>query len=64
MRLDSAENRVYLSKIFSWFEKDFEVQGGVLKFVAAYAPTSAQKDLKRGNLKVSYLDYNWNLNDL
>ncbi|TDJ49410.1 MAG: DUF547 domain-containing protein [Nitrospina sp.] len=64
MRLDSEENRLYLSKIFSWFEGDFETQGGVLEFITTYAPASIQKDLKRGKLKISYLDYNWNLNTL
>ncbi len=64
MRLDSGKNQIYLSAIFNWFEKDFESQGGVLKFITTYAPASAQKDLKNGKLNISYLDYNWNLNDL
>ena len=64
MRLDSGKNRLYLSRIFSWFEGDFEPHGGVLKFITTYAPASAQKGLKNGKLKISYLDYNWNLNDL
>lgn len=64
MRLDSEENRLYLSKIFSWFEGDFETQGGVLKFVKAYCPEATRKKMAGQNLKISYLDYNWNLNTL
>ena len=64
MRLDSGENRLYLSKIFSWFEGDFESQGGVLKFVKAYCPESTRKKMAGKKPKISYLDYNWNLNTL
>jgi len=64
LQVNHKNGRILLSKIFDWFEGDFKAQGGVLKFVTAYAPASAQKGLKNGKLKISYLDYNWNLNDL
>lgn len=64
MRLDSAKNRLYLSKIFSWFEGDFESRGGVLKFVKTYCPEATRKKMAGQNLKISYLNYNWNLNTL
>ena len=51
-----------LSKIFDWFEEDFEAKGGVLPFLSRYAPEKDRSLLKKGNVDVSYLDYNWDLN--
>ncbi len=51
-----------ISKIFDWFEEDFEPKGGVLPFLSRYAPEKDRSFLKKGNLDVSYLDYNWDLN--
>ncbi|QPJ60678.1 MAG: DUF547 domain-containing protein [Candidatus Nitronauta litoralis] len=53
---------VYISKIFKWFEEDFEVKGGVSNFLYPYAPNSTRVALK--NVSFDYLDYNWNLNKL
>lgn len=50
---DTAE----VSKIFGWFEADFESRGGVAEFIKSY-----QKDLPE-NIKIdSDISYNWNLN--
>ena len=62
MRIDRKSNRVYLSSIFKWFEDDFESRGGVLKFISSYVSPEILKELKRSGIKVSYLDYNWDLN--
>lgn len=62
--IDEKKNRVYLSKIFDWFEEDFDSHGGVLAFVAKYVDPKTQALLKKPKLKVSYLDYNWNVNQL
>jgi hypothetical protein len=62
----SCRRRVHLSRIFDWFEADFEASGGVLAFVARYAPADAREWLE-GNgagASVSFLDYDWRLNDL
>jgi hypothetical protein len=61
-QLDRGKKRVTLSKIFDWFEEDFEPKGGVLPFLARYAPEKDRAFLKKEKLKVSYLDYNWDLN--
>ena len=53
---------VSVSKIFSWFEDDFESKGGVSNFLYPYAPKSARAALKNANL--DFLVYNWNLNRL
>ncbi len=62
LQIDRGKGRVTLSKIFDWFEEDFEPKGGVLPFLSRYAPEKDRTFLKKGNLDVSYLDYNWDLN--
>tara|TARA_B100000686_G_scaffold114922_1_gene122405 strand:+ start:971 stop:1765 length:795 start_codon:yes stop_codon:yes gene_type:complete len=62
MRIDTKNNRIYLSPIFKWFEDDFESRGGVLKFIGKYVSPEIVKELKSSGIKVSYLDYNWDLN--
>jgi len=62
-RLDQDENKVYLTKLYSWYGGDFEqVAGSVLKYVADYDPT-LKKMLEQGNPpRISWLDYDWSLN--
>ena len=62
LQVDRGKGRVMLSKIFDWFEEDFKSKGGVLPFLSRYAPEKDRALLKKGNLDVSYLDYNWDLN--
>ena len=63
LRADGPK-RVHLSSIFKWFKEDFESKGGVIKFLTPFAPESAQGTLKSGNPRISYLDYDWGLNEL
>jgi len=50
-------NDVHVSRIFDWFEHDFDDVGGLKKFFASY-----RNDLpKKYSLKAD-LPYNWNLN--
>jgi hypothetical protein len=49
------KDEIKVSKIFDWYGKDF---GNVVDFVNKYAKTKASK-----TAKVTYLDYDWNLND-
>ena len=62
LQLDRGKGRVTISKIFDWFEEDFEPKGGVQTFLSRYAPEKDRAFLKKGNLGISYLDYNWDLN--
>lgn len=60
---DSSRNKitpgaVQLSSIFSWFEGDFTKKGSLIDFLNQYS----QVKIKPG-AKVSYLDYDWNLNE-
>ena len=54
--LKFAENKkvVYLSKIFAWFKEDFSE--GMIEFIEQYS------DKKLSDLRIKYLDYNWQLN--
>ena len=75
--IDKDAGVVHLSKIFSWFGKDFvkthkpdkgfgdhgdEVRS-VLAFAAKYLGQADADYLREGKLKVKYLDYDWSLND-
>ena len=50
-------NRTKISKIFDWFQSDFNQKSGLLPFLKNYQP---QLNLKN---TIEYLDYNWNLNE-
>jgi len=48
-----------LSEIFSWFKKDFTQEGSLIDFINKYAYHKITS-----NTKISYLNYNWALNDI
>ncbi len=50
-------NELRVSKIFDWFEDDFDVMGGVDMFVRKYRP-----ELPKNIEVVANLPYNWNVN--
>ena len=75
-RIDMQSVTVYLSSIFKWFGEDFVSKYGsetprkgigkeedaVLNFIDPYLDDVGQKILLLPNLKVHYLDYDWDLN--
>jgi hypothetical protein len=61
LRFDAKKNRVYISAIFDWFEGDFKAQGGVIEFISRYLDATVAKKIQ--GAKLSYLKYNWNVND-
>jgi len=64
-RLDREKKTFYASMIFSWFRKDFGgTEEGVLEFVRRFADEEDAAFLRRhaGEVRVSYLDYDWSLN--
>jgi hypothetical protein len=62
VRIDYAENTLYLSKIFDWFASDFKNKSGsVLEFIKPYLNESAIAFLDR-KPKISYIHYDWALN--
>lgn len=53
-----SEQRLDLSKIFQWFSKDFKQKGSLIEFLNKYGSIKISV-----NAKVTFKDYNWNLND-
>ena len=62
MKLDERKNRVYLSSIFKWFADDVSSRGGVIKYIGQYVTAEERKVLNNSKIKISYLDYNWEIN--
>lgn len=58
VNINSAEKKIWLSKIFLWYMRDFEGnQEGVLKFINSYSRT------KLPNWSTGYMEYDWTLNE-
>ncbi len=63
-RWDAAENKFYLSKIFDWYGGDFvKKSGSVQSFVAPRMTSSASNVAKMAKAQISYLEYDWTLNE-
>ena len=64
--IDREGRIVRLSRIFKWFDEDFEAAGGVLDAIAPYldAGDAAWLRSEGGKASIRYLDYDWSLNDL
>lgn len=52
-----TKNSIQISSIFSWFKGDFTNDGSLIDFLNQYSRVKIDK-----NAKISYLDYDWNLN--
>lgn len=64
-QFDSRSQQFQMSEIMSWFGKDFGLnQPAQLQTIARWLPTeSAQAAAQQGAGRVSFLKYDWNLND-
>ena len=62
-QFDPAKKKAEVSSIFKWFKEDFDKAGGVKKVLAEKAPEKDRALLTSGDYDVSYLSYNWGLND-
>ena len=59
--LESGE--IELSRIFDWYEKDFDKWGGgIIIVLQRYAPDEV-KELLKNDPDIDYLKYNWSLNE-
>ena len=64
-QIDSANNTVKLSSILSWFAKDFgSDKTAQLKTIRPWLATDqAREFVTRPGVRVSYLDYDWGINE-
>jgi hypothetical protein len=53
-----SKDRLELSKIFKWFAKDFKANNSLIGFISLYSNVEITP-----KAKISYLDYNWDLNE-
>ena len=53
-----STNALEVSKIFSWFKKDFTKKESLTAFLNRYTNETIQK-----NADINYMDYNWQLNE-
>ncbi|MBN20901.1 MAG: DUF547 domain-containing protein [Bdellovibrionaceae bacterium] len=66
-RIDKKNKIVYLSKIFDWYESDFEKYSkSVPNFVSSRISNDSaiQNAIKNRTYKIKHLDYDWNLNKI
>jgi hypothetical protein len=64
-RYDIAKKKIYVSKIFDWFDDDFgDNDEEIVKFIAKYAPASVKDSLLQmaDDISIKYNDYDWSLN--
>ncbi len=54
-----SQNKIKISKIFKWFTNDFTKNGSVIDFINQYTKVTISK-----KAKISYTDYNWDLNGI
>jgi len=52
-----SEKNIKISKIFSWFSKDFKTDGSLIDFLNLYSETTISNKARK-----SYMDYDWTLN--
>jgi hypothetical protein len=66
IKIDRGAGRITLSKIFDWFEADFEASGGVFENIARYVDQEDSEWLRTtgNNASIEYFKYDWSLNDL
>jgi hypothetical protein len=64
--IDRRNRVVRLSKIFDWFEDDFDSGGGVLETIVPYlgSDDAAWIRVEGANVSIRYFSYDWSLNDL
>lgn len=61
---DAKSGTIQVSPILSWFADDFGADvAAQMKTIAPYVPTSARSLAQSGRARVSYLSYDWGLND-
>ncbi len=72
-RIDYQKMELHLSKILDWFGEDFKSfsgvtqyggNNGVVSFIINYLPESKKLFIVNNQLKIKWIDYDWNLNEI
>ena len=64
LRADTARKTLDMSSILSWFATDFgKTRADQLRYLREYLPSNAQSVATHPGVSVSFLDYDWSLND-
>lgn len=72
-RFDGGNGKLYVSRIFDWYGKDFEaghqgfdtLQSLFARYANSLTDTPAEREkIRRGQYRLEFLDYDWRLNDL
>jgi hypothetical protein len=61
-QFDPATNTARISKIFDWFEEDFEDAGGVATYLTQFVEGDALAVLSSEDVRIEYMPYDWELN--
>jgi hypothetical protein len=65
MQIQRGNGIVLLSQIFKFDKKHFDaLGGGALAFVKPYLVAEDRSAIASGGMKLDYLDYDWNVNDI
>ena len=79
VRVNITRGRLYASEIFDWYAEDFTLEGeetpewlkgykkktrGFVSFIAPRVDGQTRSAIEARSLKVTYLDYDWSLNEL
>lgn len=62
--IERDKKTVLLSQIFKFDRKHFDAVGGALVFINPYLSAADRATIDAGGLKLDYLEYNWNANDV
>jgi hypothetical protein len=62
VRLEHAKAIIVAPKIFEWYSADFKAAGGPLGFIEKYGPAEAAEAIAGGKAKLTFADYDWDLN--
>lgn len=64
-RLDRKSNKLYLSRIFKWYEGDFLKDGKTLvDYVLKYLNDSDAQYIKENKIDIEFAEYDWNVNEI
>lgn len=62
-RFDDEHREIYFSRIFLWHKSEFGRDKKLLRFLKPYLSESMREHLNDHEMRLYYLDYDWDLND-